>query len=105
MNISELSIRNHVFTWMLMAGLLIFGGLAFNQMGVSQLPDVDFPNVSIDVNLEGASPEVMETNIVDLLEGALTSVSGVNSISSTSKTTGLTFCSMLMKLIRPKETK
>jgi HAE1 family hydrophobic/amphiphilic exporter-1 len=86
MNISEVSIRNHVFAWMLMAALLIFGGLAFSRMGVSQLPDVDFPNVNIGINLDGASPEVMEMNVVDTLEGALTSVSGINSISSSSRT-------------------
>lgn len=86
MNISEISIRNHVFAWMLMAGLLIFGGIAFERMGVSQLPDVDFPNVSVNVTLDGASPEVMEMNVVDVLEGALTSVPGINSISSSSRT-------------------
>lgn len=86
MNISEVSIRNHVFAWMLMAGLLIFGGLAFDRMGVSQLPDVDFPNVSVSVSLDGASPEVMEMNVVDVLEGALTTVPGITSIYSSSKT-------------------
>lgn len=85
MTISEISIRNHVFAWMLMAALLIFGGLAFKRMGVSQLPEADFPNVTISVSLDGASPEVMEMNVVDILEGAVTSVSGINSITSTSR--------------------
>lgn len=42
LGISEVSIRNHVFAWMLMAGLLIFGAIGFSRMGVSQLPDADF---------------------------------------------------------------
>ncbi len=86
MNISEVSIRNHVFAWMLMAALLIFGGISFSRMGVSNLPDVDFPMVSISVDLDGAAPEVMELDVVDLIEGSLTTVQGVRSISSSSRT-------------------
>lgn len=86
MNISEISIRNNVFAWMLMAALLAFGGIAFQRMGVSQMPDVDFPVVSISVGLEGAAPEVMELDVVDPIEGALTAVQGIRSISSNSRT-------------------
>jgi HAE1 family hydrophobic/amphiphilic exporter-1 len=85
MNISAISIRNHVFAWMLMAALLIFGGVCFDRMGVSQLPDVDFPTVTVNLNLDGATPEVMELNVVDPIEGALTSISGVASIRSLSR--------------------
>jgi HAE1 family hydrophobic/amphiphilic exporter-1 len=85
MNISAISIRNHVFAWMLMAGLLIFGGICFNRMGVSQLPDVDFPTVTVRLSLDGATPEVMELNVVDPIEGALTSIPGVTSIRSLSR--------------------
>lgn len=86
MRISEISIRNHVFAWMLMAGLLIFGGMAFTRMGVSQLPDVDFPVVSVNVSLDGASPEVMELSVVDVIEGGLTSVPGIKTMTSSSRT-------------------
>lgn len=86
MKLPEISIRNHVFAWMLMAGLLIFGGIAFTRMGVSQLPNVDFPTVSVSVSLDGAAPEIMETDVVDVIEGALTSVPGIKNMSSTSRT-------------------
>ena len=85
MNLSEISIRNPVFAWMLMAGLLVFGGLCFQRMGVSQLPDVDYPVVSVSVGLEGAAPEVMEVDVVDPIEDALMTVQGVVSLSSTSR--------------------
>jgi len=68
-----------------MAGLIVFGGISFMRMGVSQLPDVDFPVVSVSVTLEGAAPEVMETDIVDVLEDAIMNVQGVTSISSSSR--------------------
>ncbi|HVK61281.1 MAG TPA: efflux RND transporter permease subunit, partial [Bdellovibrionales bacterium] len=86
MNISEISIRNHVFAWMLMAALIIFGAISFTRMGVSQMPDVDFPVVNVSVSLEGAAPEVMEVDVVDPIEGALTSVQGIKSLSSTART-------------------
>lgn len=85
MRLSDTSIRNPVFAWMLMAALIIFGAISFSRMGVSQLPDVDFPTLTISVNLEGAAPEVMETQVVDPLESALMTVEGIQTISSSSK--------------------
>lgn len=82
MSLSAISIRNPVFAWMLMAALLIFGGIAFQRMGVSQLPDVDFPVVSISITLEGAAPEVMEVDVVDPIEEGLMSIQGITGISS-----------------------
>src|SRR3989338_4611397 len=86
MKLPEIAIRNHVFAWMLMAGLIIFGGISFMRMGVSQLPNVDFPILSVSANLEGAAPEVIELDVVDPIESALTSVQGIRSIASTSRT-------------------
>ncbi len=83
--ISEISIRNHVFAWMLMAALLVFGGIAFSRMGVSQLPNVDFPTATVNLTLDGAAPEVMELSVVDTVEGALTSIPGITSMSSYSR--------------------
>ena len=60
MTLSDLSIKNPVFAWMLMLGLIVFGAISFSRMGVSQLPDVDFPVLTIGLNLEGAAPEIME---------------------------------------------
>ena len=90
--LADISIRNHVFAWMLMAALIGFGLLCFTGfggvvkgLGISQNPDVDFPVVNVSVNYEGASPEVMETDVVDFIEDAVTSVEGVKTITSTSR--------------------
>lgn len=82
MNLSEISIKNPVFAWMLMVGMILFGYLSFREMGVSQLPDVDFPTVNISVTYAGASPEVLESDVVDLIESTMMTVEGVESISS-----------------------
>ena len=85
MNLPEIAIRRPVFAWMLMAGLILFGGISASRMGVSQLPDVDFPVVSVRVDYPGAAPEVIETNVVDIIEDAVMTVEGVRSVTSTSR--------------------
>ncbi|MDP3542779.1 MAG: efflux RND transporter permease subunit [Elusimicrobiota bacterium] len=85
MRISDLSIKNPVFAWMLMFGLMLFGWVGYSRMGVSQMPDVDFPVVNVAVTWEGAAPEIMEAEVVDIIEDAVTSVQGVKQISSSSK--------------------
>jgi len=85
MSLSDISIRRPVFAWMLMTGLIVFGAIAFSRMGVSQLPDVDYPVVNVRVSWEGASPEVVETEVTDVIEEAVTSVEGVKEISSSSR--------------------
>lgn len=85
MQLSDISIKNPVFAWMLMIGLIVFGLISFNRMGLSQLPDVDFPTVQVTLTIPGAAPEVMETQVVDIVESALMTVEGVQKITSTSK--------------------
>jgi len=86
MKISDISIRNPVFAWMLMLSMILFGGIAFNRLGVSQMPDVDFPVLNVSVALDGAAPEVIETSIIDPLENSLMTVEGVRQISASAKT-------------------
>lgn len=85
MKISDASIRNPVFAWMLMFGLILFGIISFSRMGVSQMPDVDFPVLTISITLEGAAPEIMESTVVDPIESAVIAVEGVRSITSVAK--------------------
>lgn len=82
MNLPELSIKKPVFAWMLMFGLMFFGYMCFRQMGVSQLPDVDFPNVNVSITLAGAAPEVVEMDIIEPVESGLTSISGISQLTS-----------------------
>jgi hydrophobe/amphiphile efflux-1 (HAE1) family protein len=92
MTLADISIRNHVFAWILMIALIGFGiltytgaGTVMRGLGVSQYPDVDYPVVNVSITYEGASPEIMETDIVDIVEDVLISVEGVKQISSTSR--------------------
>ena len=85
MTLSDLSIRRPVFAWMLMFGLIVFGAISFSRMGISEMPDVDFPVITLSVRFQGAAPEVMEADVIDPLEDALISVQGVRTITSTSR--------------------
>ncbi|MBS1958247.1 MAG: efflux RND transporter permease subunit [Bdellovibrionales bacterium] len=82
MTLSDISIRRPVFAWMLMVGMLVFGAIGFSRMGISQLPDVDFPVVNVSVTWTGASPGTIETAVTDVIEDAVMSVEGVQSVSS-----------------------
>jgi hydrophobe/amphiphile efflux-1 (HAE1) family protein len=85
MTLSDLSIRKPVFAWMLMFGLIVFGAISFMRMGVSEMPDVEFPIIALTARYEGAAPEVIEADVVDPLEDALVSIQGVKNITSKSR--------------------
>lgn len=85
MTLAELSIKRPVFAWMLMASLIIFGALSFRTLGISQLPAVDFPVVNVRVSLEGASPEVMESDVVDVIESAVVGIQGLKNLTSSAR--------------------
>lgn len=82
--LADLSIRNPVFAVMLAAAMLVFGYLGYSSMGVSQFPEVDFPVVSVVIALEGASPEVMDGDVTDVVEDAVSGVEGVDYVVSQS---------------------
>lgn len=82
MTLSDISIKNPVFAWMLMASLILFGAIGFQRMGVSQMPEVDFPVISVHLSWEGAAPEVMESDVVDVAEDVLMSIQGIRDLSS-----------------------
>src|SRR3984885_3306401 len=85
MTLSDISIKKPVFAWMLMAGLLVFGAISYFMMGISQLPDVDFPVITVQITWAGASPDVMETAVADIIEDAVMSVDGIQLVQSTSQ--------------------
>ena len=85
MNITEICIRKPVLAWMIMGATILFGVVAVTRIGISQFPDVDFPTITIQADWEGAAPEVMEKDVVEPLEEAVTQVEGIRSITSVSR--------------------
>jgi multidrug efflux pump len=85
-NLTEICLKNQVFAWMIMCGTILFGVISVTRIGVSQFPDVDNPTVSVSISWPGASPEDVETGIVNPIEDAMSQVSGVLTLSSSAKT-------------------
>jgi HAE1 family hydrophobic/amphiphilic exporter-1 len=85
MTLSDISIKNPVFAWMLMFGLMFFGYISYRDLGVSEMPEVDFPVINVSVTWEGAAPEVMESDVVDIIEDSVMSVQGIRDVSSSSR--------------------
>jgi len=84
MKVSNTAIDRPVFTTMAMAALVLFGFLGYRAMGINQYPNVDFPTVSVSTTLFGASPEVIENDVTDVLESNLNSIEGIRHLYSTS---------------------
>ena len=85
MKLTEACINKPVFAWMLMAGTVLFGLVAASRIGISQMPDVDFPTINVSVTWEGAAPEVIENDVLQPLEEALVQVEGVAGLTSTAR--------------------
>jgi hydrophobe/amphiphile efflux-1 (HAE1) family protein len=85
LRLTNLCIERPVLAWMMMLATLVFGGLGLARMGVSQYPDVDFPSLSISAVYEGAAPEIVEHDVIEPIEEALTQVEGIKAITSTAR--------------------
>ncbi len=85
MNLTDVSIRNPVFAWMIMASTVLFGTVAASRIGISQYPDVDYPNITVSLSWPGASPSAVERELIEPLEQAVSQVEGVKEISSTAR--------------------
>jgi hydrophobe/amphiphile efflux-1 (HAE1) family protein len=84
MNISRQFIERPVMTCLVMAALVIFGVFGYAILPVSELPNIDFPTINIQANLPGADPETMASAIATPIENALSSIPGVDSMTSSS---------------------
>jgi multidrug efflux pump len=84
MNISEPFIRRPVATTLLTIAIAIAGGIAFNVLPVSPLPQVDFPTISVNASLSGASAEIMASSVATPLERQFGHIAGVTEMTSTS---------------------
>ena len=84
MSIPELFIRRPVMTTLVMAGVLLFGVIAYRRLPVSELPNVDFPTLQVTAALPGASPETMAASVATPLEREFSSIAGLDSMTSTS---------------------
>src|SRR5262245_6054909 len=84
MNISQPFILRPVATSLLMAGVLLAGAVAYRQLPVSALPQVDYPTIQVVTFYPGASPDVMASSVTAPLERQFGQVPGLLQMTSTS---------------------
>src|SRR5690348_15692499 len=82
MNLSEVFIRKPIATSLLMLAIAVFGVLSYLALPVSDLPNVDFPTLTVSASLPGADPETMANSVATPLERQFTSIAGLDSMVS-----------------------
>ncbi|MGB0132485.1 efflux RND transporter permease subunit [Dokdonella sp.] len=102
MSLSDISIRRPVFAAVVSLLLIVLGVMSFSRLTLRELPAIDPPIVSVDVNYPGASAAVVETRITQVLEDALAGIEGVDVIESSSRN-GSSDVSMEFNLTRDIE--
>ncbi|HVT39043.1 MAG TPA: efflux RND transporter permease subunit, partial [Gemmatimonadaceae bacterium] len=84
MNFTALFIRRPVMTTLVMVGILVFGIIAYQRLSVSDLPNVDYPTITVSASLPGASPETMAAAVATPLEKQFTTIAGLDNMVSSS---------------------
>lgn len=84
MFLSDISVKRPVFASVLAAILIIFGIVSFDRLPLREYPDIDPPIVTVSVNYPGASANIVETRITQLIEERVAGVEGIKYISSSS---------------------
>jgi len=84
MSLSSPFIRRPVATTLLTAAIVLAGAVAFRELPVSPLPQIDFPTISIGASLPGASPEIMASSVATPLERQFGRIAGITEMTSSS---------------------
>src|SRR3954453_21617083 len=85
MNIAAIFIRRPVMTTLVIIAILLFGAMAYRQLPVSDLPNVDFPTINVSAGLPGANPETMASAVATPLERQFSTIAGLDSMTSSSQ--------------------
>ena len=82
--LAEICVRRPVFATMLILSLTVVGLFSYNSLGVDLFPKIDLPTITVTVVNPGASPQEIETEITDKVEGAVNTIAGIDELRSTS---------------------
>src|SRR5512145_690877 len=82
--LAQICVRRPIFATVLMLVIVVIGVVGFGKLGVDEFPSADFPYVTVTTRYEGAAPEEIETDVTDKIEGAVNTISGIETLSSSS---------------------
>jgi HAE1 family hydrophobic/amphiphilic exporter-1 len=83
-NFTTLFIKRPVMTTLVMIAILVFGIVSYRQLPVSDLPNVDFPTITVSATLPGTSPQTMAATVATPLEKSFSTIAGIDNMTSTS---------------------
>ena len=84
MNISELSIRRPILTFVMNIIIVLFGAIGFTFLGIRDYPAIDPPNINVRTSYSGANADIIESQITEPLEKSINGIAGIKNISSNS---------------------
>jgi HAE1 family hydrophobic/amphiphilic exporter-1 len=84
MNLSLPFIERPVMTTLVVAAMVIFGAYGYSNLPVSDLPNVDFPTISVTASLPGADPDTMASSVASPLENQFSTIQGIDQMTSQS---------------------
>lgn len=82
--LAEICIRRPVFASVIILILLVFGIFGYQKLGLDRFPKIDAPNITVTTTYQGTAPEEIETDITDVIEEAVNTVSGIDELRSVS---------------------
>ena len=82
--LAEICVKRPVFATVIVLFLTVVGGFAFFTLGVDRFPKIDLPTISISTSNSGAAPAEIETEVTDIIEGAVNTVPGIDQMTSSS---------------------
>lgn len=84
MNLPQASVRRPIFTTMVTLIVVVLGGVSLKRLRTDLLPTIELPTISVRTDYDGASPEVMERAVTQVIEEIVATVPGVEELTSTS---------------------
>ena len=86
MFLTRISVNQPVFATMVMVAIFVIGLFSYQRLPVEELPEVDFPIVAIVTSYPGATPEAVESDVIKPIEDGVSTLSGIDAITSTART-------------------
>ena len=84
MSLPEVSVRRFVFAVMINLIIVLFGLISVNRISIDRSPDIDFSLISVTTILPGANPDVVDSSVTNIIEGAVNSIPGIDDVRSRS---------------------
>ncbi len=82
--LAEICVHRPVFATVIVLLLTVIGGFSFFSLGVDRFPKIDLPTVTVSTTNTGAAPQEMESEVTDVIEGAVNTVTGIDQMTSNS---------------------